>query len=522
MYLRPDAVPEPLIDRWCAWVQLISPVTAALNVTKRHIPIMESFLVSPALHMAAAKNPELQGGPFIHYGPGQVGEIRSLVEETKTHRPKLLELSEAIDELRRMLEQRADGTTLDPLYEYVPEVLRGYVELEYDLYEQPRFRLIEGLLYKSPYYQENAQSVHLSITEQDARPFMLSSPRLPCDDDILIHRPFKDPAYDLLFQARTQPVDVESVADALGVVDHQAFRTLFTEQSPHRHVPPPPNKTRIRYMGHACLLIERGDVSVLIDPILAYDTGGEPARYSIDELPEKIDYAMISHHHQDHVQIESLLQLRGRIGEMIVGTGLSGTVQDPSLKLMLQAIGFPRVRELDELETVGIGDVQITALPFIGEHHDLAIRSRLGYRIDAGDVSVTALVDSCNVSPEIYDRVFAATGPTDLLFLGMECVGSPLTWSYGALLPNKPRREHDQSRRGRASTCDEGMRLVKSLQPSEVYVYALGQEPWLQHILGLSYSEDAEQLAQSNALVEACGEQNITSKRLIGRAELIR
>jgi len=39
--------------RWYAWSHLISPGTAAMNIVKRHIEIMNSYVDSPHQHMEA-------------------------------------------------------------------------------------------------------------------------------------------------------------------------------------------------------------------------------------------------------------------------------------------------------------------------------------------------------------------------------------------------------------------------------------------------------------------------------------
>jgi hypothetical protein len=44
VFLKPNVVIEPLIERWYAWSHLISPATASMNVVKRHIEIMNSYL----------------------------------------------------------------------------------------------------------------------------------------------------------------------------------------------------------------------------------------------------------------------------------------------------------------------------------------------------------------------------------------------------------------------------------------------------------------------------------------------
>jgi L-ascorbate metabolism protein UlaG (beta-lactamase superfamily) len=523
VYLRPDVIVEPLINQWYAWLQLLSPATAALNVKKRHIPVMTSFINSPLMHVAACKNPKMMGGPFVNYGPDSVPQISTLLENTESAQQQLLALADGLEQLNLLLAEEADGYVLTALYEKIPEVIKGYVELEYDLYGNPGFRLLESMLYKSPYYDKTVQSVSLRSSSEDVRPFMLSSPRLAPADEMSVNLPFDAQAYDRLFRSRTEPVDFQQICQALNVDEETALK-FFTSQAPESTKPLPegPDGTfRVRYFGHACLLIESAGVNILIDPVLAYQTGKAPERYTFYDLPEVIDYVLISHHHQDHLQIETLLQLRHKVKQVVVGANLKGALQDPSIKLMLKAMGFTQVVELDELEDIAFDGGKITALPFLGEHHDLAIRSRLGYRIDIGTHSVTTVVDSCNIAPEVYHKVFEALGPTDMLFLGMECVGSPLSWSYGALLPAAVERGKDRSRRGRASNFEEAKSLVNILQPAGLYVYAMALEPWLQHILGLAIGEDAVQMIESGKVVDWCLEQGLSAQRLYGKADFL-
>lgn len=44
-----------------------------------------------------------------------------------------------------MLKTKAKGATLEPLYKEVPEILKGYVELVYDLNNNPSYRFFESL-----------------------------------------------------------------------------------------------------------------------------------------------------------------------------------------------------------------------------------------------------------------------------------------------------------------------------------------------------------------------------------------
>src|SRR5436309_1414251 len=73
----------------------------------------------------------------------------------------MLQLAEAIKVLDEVLANEADGMTLEPLYQKIPVALRGYVELVYDSNHHPSVRFIEGLLYKSPYYNTGMRRTEL-------------------------------------------------------------------------------------------------------------------------------------------------------------------------------------------------------------------------------------------------------------------------------------------------------------------------------------------------------------------------
>src|SRR5262249_5969114 len=147
------------------------------------------------------------------YGGQRVDEIRALRDETRKKRIRWLELAAALEELDAMLRAEAKGFSLQPLYAKVPPMLRGYVELVYDLNNNPSFRLLESLLYRSPLYEKDAQSLVLEKTAGDDRPFVLSTPRLESDDMVQLRIPFADELVDRLFQMKAQPQPLASILD---------------------------------------------------------------------------------------------------------------------------------------------------------------------------------------------------------------------------------------------------------------------------------------------------------------------
>ncbi len=59
VYIKPNVVLEPLVDNWYAWSHLIPPATTAMNITGRHLKIMNSYVQAPHIHAAAARNPKM-------------------------------------------------------------------------------------------------------------------------------------------------------------------------------------------------------------------------------------------------------------------------------------------------------------------------------------------------------------------------------------------------------------------------------------------------------------------------------
>ncbi len=523
LYLRQNIQMEPLIDHWYAWPHLIPPATAARNITGRHMKIMNSYVTSPQVHSNAVKNPKMLGGPFIDLNGGRVDEVRALRDRIKTERAHLFELSAAITQLDEMLRANAKGYNLHPLYSQVPEILRGYVELVYDLNHQPSFRLIEALLYKSSYYDQSMQSLMLSTIRSDNRPFMLSTPRLKDDASLHLRVPFANPVIDELFRLKSSPKSESEIRDMLDVAGNQIelLESFLTPEPPPRYVPYEGFGLRWRYFGHACILIESQGVSMLFDPVLSYTYESGISRYTYLDLPDTIDYVLITHNHQDHVLFETLLQIRHKVKHIVVPRSGGGQLQDPSLKLLLENCGCRNVIEASEMEDVANGKVRITALPFFGEHADLNILSKMAWLVKIGSTAMIFAADSCNIEPRLYEHIHRDVGDVDVLFLGMECDGAPLTWLYGPLLTSKTERALDESRRLSGSNFEQGRSIVELFKCKQVYVYAMGQEPWLNHIMSIRYTRESRPIVESDKLLKWGQESGITAERLFGEREIL-
>lgn len=523
VYLKQNVLAEPLFNQWYAWPYLIPPATAAMYVSNLHLKIMASFVSNPQAHVAALRNPAMLGGPFMNYGAARAADIKALLEETKRKSALLIELAGAIKTLDQILSEEADGMSLEPLYQKVPDPLKGYVELVYDVNHQPSVRFIEGLLYKSRYLDESAQSVSLSLTDSDSRSFVFSTPRIASEDRLMARVPFRSEALDRLFEMKLTPAPCEQVREMLELANgsEELFSQFFTKKQPRPPEPYSGDGLRIRYFGHACLLLEAGGVSILCDPVVSYECPAGIPRFTYADLPERIDYIVITHGHQDHCMFETLLQLRHKTQTIIVPKNNGGGLADPSLRLVLRSMGFCDVREIDEAESIPIKGGSITGLPFLGEHGDLNIRGKIAYHLNLGGRSIVCAADSNNLQPQLYERVRDLVGKIDAIFIGMECDGAPFSWLYGPLLTKPLSRKIDQSRRSDGSDYGKAIDIIDRVKPAEVYVYAMGQEPWLTYLTTVHYTETSRPIVDSNRLVQECLSRGLKAERLYGQKEII-
>jgi len=484
---------------------------------------MQSYIAAPQIHANAVMNPRMSGGPFIDYGGKRVREIQALFDQTVAHRSYLLELSKALEDLDRLLELQANGESMHRLYELVPKPLRGYVELFYDLNNHPSYRLIEPLLYRSEFHNTDGQGLVLSQITGDDRPFVLSTPRLSDRSVVPVQLPFGDGAIDYLFSAKIEPKPLNEVLDRCRIPARYCpvVERFFTTEKPKRYSRYGGEGMRWRYFGHACILLETPRLSFLFDPVLSYTYDSSISRYTYDDLPDKIDYVLITHNHQDHLLFETMLQLRHKIECVIVPRNGAGLLHDPSLKLILEAIGFKNVIELDEMQNVKFDGGYLTSLPFLGEHADLSVRTKLAYLVVLGGHKLVFAADSCNIEPELYRHLYREIKDVRALFVGMECDGAPLSWLYGPLLTRPLERAQDQSRRLNGSNFEQAIDIVNTLKCKEVFVYAMGQEPWLNYIMSIKYTAESNPIIQSNKLIEACRQRGITAERLFGEREML-
>lgn len=522
--LKRNVIAEPAVAGWYAWSYLLPPQTLAKYLKNHYRTIAETYLDKPETHRTALKQARFQGGPFVHeQGDGAYERIRDWYASSRERVAPLLELADAIDELEQKVLPGLTGASTEAAYRRLPGPLAGRVELFYNRDNRtPDYRFIEPLLYASPYFDPGLQQVRFSQITEDARSFALTTPVLEyTPGQVLVTVPLDSPLLDTVFRGGLTAEELDRAAAEFGLEGERAevFKGFFEEDAEddaEAPAPPADEPDVIEYVGHACVFVRHRGTTFLVDPVVSYSgySHESDGRFTFDDLPERIDNVMITHNHQDHMLLETLLRIRHRVGRVLIAKSANSSLVDPDLKRILHALGFTDVVELDDLESVATPGGTVTALPFLGEHGDIRIRTKCGWLLDLDGSRVLFAADSTNISPELYAHLTAHVGRVHTVFIGMESVGAPVSWLYGPLFPEKLERRIDAGRRLKGSNFEQASAIVDALRADAVYVYAMGQEPWLGAVMCVEYDEKHPAMIDSDKLVAYVRERGGTSKRL--------
>jgi L-ascorbate metabolism protein UlaG (beta-lactamase superfamily) len=191
---------------------------------------------------------------------------------------------------------------------------------------------------------------------------------------------------------------------------------------------------------------------------------------------------------------------------------------DPSLGQYMSHLGLPVV-EVDDFAEVGFPGGKVTSTPFLGEHADLDIRAKSTYCVRLAGRTVFVGADSSGIDPGLYRYMRGHVGQIDMAFLGMECAGAPLTWLYQGLFTQPVTKKMSNSRTLSGSNAQQAAGIMTELGASEAYVYAMGEEDWLGHVMATSYTEDSVQLTQVAEFMTWCADHGIKSDHLLGQHE---
>jgi L-ascorbate metabolism protein UlaG (beta-lactamase superfamily) len=125
-----------------------------------------------------------------------------------------------------------------------------------------------------------------------------------------------------------------------------------TRQSPEERLP-----RRVRFLGHATVLIDLDNTRVLTDPLLRRRVSAlfwaHPSPHSRIDHP--VDAVVISHMHQDHLDLPSIRQF-GRDVPLFV---------PPRAGQFMARRGFSRALEMQPNQAALVGEVRVIATPAV-------------------------------------------------------------------------------------------------------------------------------------------------------------
>jgi len=165
-----------------------------------------------------------------------------------------------------------------------------------------------------------------------------------------------------------------------------------------------PRRDRIAFLGHSTVQIELDGTALLTDPLLR-DRIAHLRRYSATPAQPSAAAVLLSHAHQDHLDVPSLRTL---------GSGTPMFVP-PGAGAWLRRRGFSDVRELGEGEEDDLGAVRIAAVPaeHAGHRYPLGPRSAsIGFLVRGSRATVYFAGDT-----GVFERMSELAGTLDVALL---------------------------------------------------------------------------------------------------------
>lgn len=123
--------------------------------------------------------------------------------------------------------------------------------------------------------------------------------------------------------------------------------------------------TRVTWFGHSTILLETASKTVFIDPMLGMHPApiswAGPSRFNpdlpinIEALPF-IDVVLISHDHYDHLDYESIIRLKDKVGKFYVPLGVGA-------HLIAWGVAEDKIIEMDLWDSESFGELTFVSTP---------------------------------------------------------------------------------------------------------------------------------------------------------------
>ena len=170
-------------------------------------------------------------------------------------------------------------------------------------------------------------------------------------------------------------------------------------------------------VGHACLLIQSGETTILTDPVWSKYQWEElqvlcPSIVLEREKVPPVDVLNISHRHQDHFDVRTLAYL-ARNERIITPDTIILAPADSLLLDVLNELEFKNIKVVKDFESIKVKDVTLIPTP---SRNQLSTSEdhypEHGLIVNDGEVTIWNQVDTL-VSPEIIESIRQLYGQID-------------------------------------------------------------------------------------------------------------
>ncbi|MGV9316437.1 MBL fold metallo-hydrolase [Streptomyces sp. NPDC003691] len=284
--------------------------------------------------------------------------------------------------------------------------------------------------------------------------------------------------------------------------------------APHRR---PEAGGRIRYFGHACLVLQTPRGAVVTDPFISADGDGSN-RWTHADLPDFIDLVLVTHGHHHRIVLETLLRLRGRIGTVVVPRSSRGDPGGPGTGPFLGRLGFPVVEAGDHGEFRFPGG-RVVTVPVPDPSGEPAAGGRSAYWVEFAGRSVFIGTDARGTDPEPYRRVRRRLGPVDYAFLAMDPGGVPLTARLCEALMVRLGLAGPDPGTEPGPGAEQAAVITAELGAGAAYVHTCGEEPWPAPGPAVPPYGDPREVQQIPRFMRWCADHGITAGHLLRQDE---
>lgn len=194
----------------------------------------------------------------------------------------------------------------------------------------------------------------------------------------------------------------------------------------------------ITWYGHSAILLEIDGKKILIDPMLGPAASPVPfmtkrfnyeSPIDLESIPE-IDAIILSHDHYDHLDYQSIMKLKDKVGHFYTPLGVGS-------HLLRWGIEKSRITELDWWETASIDGIQIVATParhFSGRGITDRNKTQWASWVIAGEKEKIYFSGDSGYGPH-FKEIGGKYGPFD--FAMMECGQYNERWETIHMMPEQ-------------------------------------------------------------------------------------